>query len=232
MAIFDATQQLEQQLKHDQPIVLVNTIGPFQKMNYDIPELCARYQCHYIDIADARDYVTNIIHLNEYAKKQNVLIISGASTVSGLSSAVIEHYQSEFSVMTSLRYGISPDGMWLMSWSVRLGLPLNLEKHVKFYLQLSHYFDCFGTADGGMHIEIQGLDHQGHLKNIKWFLIAKDGDEPQIPCIPAILLTKKLIQATYLLRGAYPCVGLISLDEYMQALIKFNIHQIFSLKNV
>lgn len=309
IAIFDATEHLDEQLTKLKPSVVINTVGPFQKMDYRIPEICILHGCHYLDIADARDFVTGIKTLDLSAKQHQVLVVSGASTVPGLSSAVLDHYLPQFASLNALRYGISPGqkaprglattesilsylgrplkpcargqeirygwqdlyresfpeigprwmancdipdcdlfpekyhlqtlhfsagmentllhlGMWLMSWGIRLGLPLNLAQHAKFYLKLSHYFDSFGTADGGMYMHLEGLDHAGQVKHLKWYLIAKNGDGPEIPCVPAILLAKKLARGECDLRGAYPCVSLISLDEYMQALKKFNIYSV------
>ena len=56
-----------------------------------------------------------------------------------------------------------------------------------------------------------------------WFeLIARSGDGSYIPCIPAIL-AKKLINNEISATGAYPCVGLISRDEYLNALRAMDI---------
>ena len=114
-------------------------------------------------------------------------------------------------------------GIWLMSWLVRLGLPLNLQKRSAFLLGLSNWFDILGTPDGGMHILIKGKDNDGNAKEIKWFIIAKEGDGPQIPTIPAIILAKKLAAGEVLESCAKPCVGLVSLEEYLEELKNFNI---------
>jgi hypothetical protein len=236
-----------------------------------------------------------------------VLVVSGASTVPGLSSAVLDHYKKDFATMDSLIYGISPGqkaprglattdsiltylgkplkpwannkvcfgwqdiyrqeypelgkrwmancdipdldlfseryglknirfgagmengmlhfGMFFISYLVRFGLPLNLPKHAKFLLATSHVFDPLGTSSGGMHMLIKGTNKQGKPIEIKWFIIAKDNDGPQIPCVPAIILSKKIIQDKLHMSGAMPCVGMITLDEYMKELEGFSIKQ-------
>ncbi len=88
-------------------------------------------------------------------------------------------------------------------------------------LKTSNLFDIFGTRDGGMHVILRGGGHER-----RWFVIAKDAHGPQIPCVPAILLAKKLMGGESLKSGAYACVGLISLDEYMRELGAFSIEQI------
>lgn len=306
IAVFDANKEFDKQLEQLKPLVVINTIGPFQTADYSIATSCIQHGVHYIDLADARDFVKNITCLDESAKKNNVLVVSGASTVPGLSSAVLEHYKNEFSTIDSLIYGISPAqkterglattqsilsylgkplkpgtndqelrygwqniyrqnypeigkrwmanceipdldlfpeqyglksiqfsagmengllhlGMWVMSWVVRLGVRLNLPKHAKPLLRFSHLFDYFGSSSGGMHMLIRGTDNQGNAKQVTWFIITKNGDGPQIPCIPAILLTQKLIHHNIQSIGAFPCVGMISLAEYMSELEEFSV---------
>lgn len=308
IAIFDANKELDKQLHILKPTVVINTVGPFQTADYSIAKTCIQHHVHYIDLADARDFVTNITCLDSYANENNVLVVSGASTVPGLSSAVLDHYQNKFKTIDSLTYGISlgqkttrglattesiltylgkplkpwddnhktcfgwqdlylqnypelgkrwmancdiPDldlfvnrynlksmrfsaglessllhlGMWIMSYLVRLGLPLHLPKHAKSLLAISHLFDWLGTANGGMHIIIKGTDKEGKPLEIKWFIIAKNGDGPQIPCVPAIIISKKIINNVLQIRGAMPCVGMVTLEEYMQELKGFSIKQ-------
>ncbi len=306
IAVFDANRDLDKQLGILKPTVVINTIGPFQTADYSIAKTCVQHNIHYIDLADARDFVTGIADLDSLAKKNNTLVVSGASTVPGLSSAVLDHYKNHFAAMDSLIYGISPGqkaprglattksiltylgkrlkpwgnrnqtcfgwqdiyrqeypelgkrwmancdipdldlftdkyglknirffagmensilhlGMWVLSYLVRIGLPLNLSKHAKFLLSLSHIFDLFGTTNGGMHMLMKGTNKEGKHLEIKWFIIAKDNDGPQIPCIPAIILSKKIIQGKLHARGAMPCIGMITLDEYMKELEGFSI---------
>ena len=107
-AVLDANVNLEQALEQLKPFVVVNTCGPFQSQGYRIARCCIANRVHYIDLADAREFVRDIGALHPLACDAKVAVISGASTVPCLSSAVIEHYQSEFSAIHSVRYGITP----------------------------------------------------------------------------------------------------------------------------
>ena len=302
----DAGHNLATALERLKPCVVVSTCGPFQLKNYDVAEACIRAGIHYIDLADGREFVTGITTLDAQAKAAGVTVISGASTVPGLSSAVLEHYKDEFSHIDFLIYGISPGqkaerglattqgiltyigkalkpvmgdtkprygwqnvyrqpypelgkrwmancdipdldllpahygiknirfsagmenmflhlSIWCMSWLVRFGLPLNIEKHAAFLLRVSHWFDHFGTADGGMHMIMSGIGKNGQPHKRTWFIVAKDGDGPQIPCVPAIILARKLATGQSLTAGAKPCVGMVALEEYLEELKPFNI---------
>ena len=310
VAIFDINTSLSVQLDEYQPKVVINTCGPFQLCDYSVAEICIKHKVHYIDLSDGREFVTGITALNDKAEAAGVLVVSGASTVPGLSSAVLEKFKHEFSTIESLTYGISPGqkahrglattksimtyvgrplkpfagnkeaygwqdsyqqtypvlgkrwmancevpdldllpehyglktirfsagmelgfmhlGIVLMSWLVRLGIPLNLPERSAFLLKISNWFDRFGSADGGMHMIIDGLDQQGKAKKISWFIIAKAGDGPQIPTIPSILLAKKLVAGELTDVGAKPCIGLVAVDEYLAELSDFNVEEIIN----
>jgi hypothetical protein len=305
-AAFDAMRDLGSQLQALRPLVVVNTVGPFQTSDYNVAQGCIAHGAHYVDLADGRDFVTGIVALNEAARRAGVTVIAGASTVPGLSSAVIEHYVSEFAEIDELVYGISPGqkaerglattegiltyvgkrlrpfsgaelpvygwqdlyrqdypelgrrwmancdipdldllpprygiksirfsaglelsvlhlGLWGLGWLVRFGLPLNLPRHAGFLLAASNWFDRFGTEDGGMHMILRGRGHDGAPHERRWFIVAKDGDGPQIPCVPAILLARALARGEKMVRGAYPCVGLVSLEDYARELKDYRI---------
>lgn len=306
IAVFDVTKELSFQLEKLRPAVVVNTCGPFQTSDYDVAITCIEHGVHYIDLADGRDFVNGISALDAQARQHNVAVISGASTVPGLSSAVIEHYKAEFSDIESLVFGISPGqqaerglsttqaimsyvgkplrpfagsthpaygwqgiyrqaypelgkrwmancdipdldllpahygirsirfsaglelgfmhlGLWALSWGVRLGLPLNLPQHADALLKASNWFNGQGSANGGMHMILSGKDLQGRLHRRRWFIIAKNGDGPQIPTIPAIILTEKLAANQLAYRGASACDGLVTLEEYLHELKDFAV---------
>jgi len=59
---------------------------------------------------------------------------------------------------------------------------------------------------------------------VTWTLVAGQGDGPQVPSTPAVVLARKLAAGTLVARGAMPCLGLFSLEECMRALDKFDVH--------
>ena len=88
--------------------MLINASGPFQAQSYGLARACIRAGCHYIDLADARAFVTGITQLDREARAAGVSVISGASSVPGLSSAVIEAYAGELATLDAVDIGISP----------------------------------------------------------------------------------------------------------------------------
>lgn len=119
-------------------------------------------------------------------------------------------------------------GLWALSWLVRIGLIRRLEKAAPFLLKSARLFDWLGSDNSGFHMELSGKGKGGEDKTITFELVARSGDGPYIPCMPAILMAKKLASGDVKERGAYPCIGFITLDEYMGALEGLDIH--WSLK--
>ena len=69
--------------------LVIDAAGPFQGSRYCVPEACIAARIPYLDLADARDFVTGIGALDEAARAAGVAIVSGASSVVALSSAVV-----------------------------------------------------------------------------------------------------------------------------------------------
>lgn len=94
------------------PAVLVDTVGPFQSRDLALPTRCADAGIHYIDIADDRARVAGIGQLDALARSKDALIVSGASTVPAISTAIVEALLPQTAVsmgeIISIDVGISP----------------------------------------------------------------------------------------------------------------------------
>ena len=98
----------ESRLKELSPDIVIHTSGPFQGQDYRVPEACIKAGAHYVDLADDRRFVCDIKKLDDQAKQNNVLIVSGASSVPGLSSTVMDHYHDQYSVINDINIAIAP----------------------------------------------------------------------------------------------------------------------------
>ena len=96
------------QLSDLSPFLVIHTSGPFQGQNHRVPLACIQADSHYIDLADDSHFVCEIDKLNQKAKDKNLSVISGASSVPGLSSAVLDYYTKEFSSIDSIDIAIAP----------------------------------------------------------------------------------------------------------------------------
>ena len=113
-------------------------------------------------------------------------------------------------------------GLWLGSCTVRagraLGLPLDLRRIGRPLYRLSEYWQHTGSDTGGMQVRLRGLGHDGEPLRVTWTLIARNGDGPQIPATAAVLLARKLASGTLPGAGATACVGVFSLEEFLDTL--------------
>lgn len=298
MDIFSPT--LVDELQSLSPDLVIHTGGPFQGQDYRVPKACIVVGSHYIDLADDRRFVCDITSLNDQAQAGKVLVISGASSVPGLSSTVIDSFINQFVSLEEIDFSIAPgnkadrgkatvrgilsytghpfsvfyNGQWInqygwMSprrlyfddsigkrWLANVDIP-DLELFPKRYksvntvrfqagleLSLLHFgmvfmaflakmgwvkdwsaftniiykssefFKIFGTDNGGMQINLLGRDKNNAVKHIKWTLCAKHNIGPYIPTLSAIILARKLIAGTINKRGATPCLGLFTMQEF------------------
>lgn len=88
--------------------LVVNASGPFQKENFSIPQTCIVEKCHYIDIADGREYVTNFHKLGDQAKQNSVFACTGASTSPAVTSALIDELIKGIPDFTSIQIAMNP----------------------------------------------------------------------------------------------------------------------------
>lgn len=301
-AFLDINADFTNTLKKINPNIVIHTSGPFQSQGYEVAEACINCGAHYIDLADGREFVAGIHTLDEKARQAGVIVVSGASSVPCLTSALIESYKDEFAVLETLNYGITTaqkttrgvattaailsytgkpfqtlvDGemqdvygwqnvharkypklgwrllgncnvpdleifptrypelktvrfyaglelpfihvtLWALSWLVRIGLIKNLKPAAPLLLKLSFLFDWLGSANSAFHMELAGRDKNGNDKTINFELIARSGDGPYIPCMPAILVAQKIAAGELQDVGAKACIGIISKDEYLAA---------------
>lgn len=309
--VLDIGQNMSASLQNVRPDIVIHTSGPFQGQGYDVAEACIEYGCHYIDLADGREFVTGITRLDQSAKAKGVAVITGASSVPTLTSAVIEKYMPEFQSLMSVDYGITtaqrtntglattkavlsyagkpfttlvdgkkqdvygwqgtvlrkypelgwrllgncdvPDldlfpkrygilqnirfragleisvvhlGLWAMSWLVRAGILKSLEPLAERLLAMSRMLDPVGSDESAFHMQLAGTGSDGLAKTKTFYLIAKSGHGPFIPSIPSILCAKMLARGEISQTGAFPCVGIISLQQYIEGMRDLNIRDV------
>lgn len=89
------------------PDLVIDAAGPFQGSDYRVPLACIVSGAHYLDLADARDFVCGIGALDATAQAAGVCVISGASSVPALSGAVVRELTSDMTKVTAIDMAIS-----------------------------------------------------------------------------------------------------------------------------
>ena len=90
------------------PAIVVDTLGPFQTRNLTLPRSCAGRGIHYVDISDARARVTEIVSLDAAARLEHAAIVSGASALPAISTAIVDELAPKPHEVVSIDVGISP----------------------------------------------------------------------------------------------------------------------------
>lgn len=289
------------QLAALRPDLVIHCAGPFQGQDYRVAEAACAAGAHYIDLSDGRDFVAGFAAaLDARARAADVCAVSGASSVPGLSSAVVDRLALDFASIEDIQISIAPgqqaprgeatlqavfgyagapvprlrEGRWQlahgwqniqaqhfeglgMRWAAtcdvpdlalfpqryagvqtvefraalelkaqhavlwtaatlrRLGLPLPLARHAGWLNRVSsRLLDRFGSPHGGMLVRVSGTRADGRPGVSTWQLTAPDGNGPEIPCMATLLLAAQLADGTLLARGAMPCMGLLTLDDF------------------
>jgi saccharopine dehydrogenase-like NADP-dependent oxidoreductase len=290
---------------------LIHTAGPFQNQDYGVARAAIEAGSHYVDLADGRQFVCGIDVLDELAKSKGITVVSGASTVPALSSAVLQHYLPRFASLESVEVAISsgartpgiatvrgifgyvgkkilrlenkhwvtthgwldlkryrfpkplgsrllgscdvPDlelfpkrypslrtvkfhagfashlghlVVWSIANLVRLGIFRSASVFAVPLTRLSKRIEPLISKRGGMFVRLNGQRRDGAAKAITWHVLAAQNHGPNIPCGASVALIRKLKSGAAFPRGAMPCVGLLTIDEYLAPLRALDIREV------
>jgi saccharopine dehydrogenase-like NADP-dependent oxidoreductase len=298
-------------LRQSRVNTLIHTAGPFQAQKYTVATAAINAGCNYVDLADGREFVAGIDGLDAAARARGVTVISGASTVPALSSAVIDRYLPQFKRLDSIEFGISSGGRapglatvrgvfsyggkpfkeWRRgAWRTTYGW-LDLRKHlfppplgarwlsscdipdltlfqkryptartISFHAgfasglghlvvfglaalvrarllpsltpfaaplsHISHWIEPLLSHEGGMFVCLDGEGRESNRMFVSWNLLARQNHGPYIPCGAAIALARKLASGVALPKGAMPCMGLLTVKEFLAPLRNLDIREV------
>ncbi len=307
-AAIDARQPDLGTLRTLGPTVVVNASGPFQTHNYALAESAIAVGAHYVDLADARDFVTGISALDARARAARVLVTSGASSVPALAAAIVDHHRGGFKTLTSICHGIIPGnrydpgratvasilgavgqpikmwidgrwttqymwqglrrinipglggrlvahcevpdlelfpsryrgvhtvrflaglevapfhlGVWGLSWLVRWRLLRGAARLAGPLLWVKRRLKALGSDSGGMFLHLSGNGLDGQARSVAVYLIARNNHGPYVPSIASVILARKLARGVVPVVGAMPCLGLMTLQEFIDEVADLEI---------
>jgi len=149
----------------------------------------------------------------------------------------LELFPKRYPSLRTVRFGAGHEiklmdlGMWVLSWGVRLRLLPSLERNSKRLLKSSFLFDPLGSSRSGFHMHLKGKGRDGGERTERFYIIARRGHGPFIPCMPAILLAQRLASGDLPQRGARPCLDMIGLGCFAKALEGLDISIIRESEN-
>ncbi len=123
----------------------------------------------------------------------------------------------------SLEIGVQQFALWLAALLRRRGVPLPIERWAKPLGRIASWMNVFGGDLGGMLVSLAGRRPDGSRARIEWHLTADAQHGPEIPCMAAILLARKLAQGGVAQPGAFPCMGFLALPEFETEFARWRI---------
>ncbi|WP_246499034.1 saccharopine dehydrogenase family protein [Microvirga soli] len=95
-------------LQHLKSFCVVDAAGPFQNAEPHLARAAIAAGCHYVDLADARDFVGRFRNLDAAAREAGVLAVTGASSTPALSGAVVSALTEGWRQVDEIAVAISP----------------------------------------------------------------------------------------------------------------------------
>ncbi len=108
---FDRDRDVRSQLESVGPDLVVDASGPFQSYGRDgfrVIEAAIATGTHYLDLADASEFVIQIARFDSDARAAGVFVLSGASTFPALTGAVVTALARDLVRLDSVAAGLAP----------------------------------------------------------------------------------------------------------------------------
>jgi len=123
----------------------------------------------------------------------------------------------------ALEIGAQQFALWFAAMLRRLGVPLPIERWVKPLDAIASWMNAFGGDRGSMLVSLAGRRADGSRARVEWHLTVGADHGPEIPCMAALLLARKLADGGISARGAFPCTGFLALAEFEREFARWGI---------
>ena len=127
------------------------------------------------------------------------------------------------SFRAALEIGLQHRAIAALASLRRAGLSLPIERLAGVMESVAQLFDPFGTETGGMEVRLRGTSLTGNPLTLTWRVIAPNNHGPEIPCMAAILLARRLAAEAEPAIGARPCMGLLTLADFQSEFEKWGM---------
>lgn len=113
--------------------------------------------------------------------------------------------------------------LWLLAAARRKGLRIPVSRLAVGLDRWAGIFDSFAGDNGGMSVSVSGRSEDGTSIRRTWQLVAPASDGPEIPCMAAILLARRLALNSGPKPGAHACAGLLRLADFASEFSRWRI---------
>jgi Saccharopine dehydrogenase NADP binding domain len=122
----------------------------------------------------------------------------------------------------ALEFAVQHLALWSLAGMRRMGLQLPVDLWALRLNRVAGWFDAGAGENGGMSVSVVG-HRRGSRVRRTWQLVVPAIDGPEIPCIPAVLLARRLAAGEAFNSGAFACTGFVALSEFVPAFDQWNI---------
>lgn len=123
----------------------------------------------------------------------------------------------------ALEVALQHHALWCIGGLRRIGIPLRPDRWAKRLGAAAIWLDRLGSDCGGMSVRLVGQDESGGNRTLTWYLVARSGHGPEIPCMASVLLTRKLARGQELPYGAHVCMGFLTLSDFEAEFARWDI---------
>jgi NAD(P)-dependent dehydrogenase (short-subunit alcohol dehydrogenase family) len=88
--------------------LVIDAAGPFQTSGVQVIEAALKARIDYVDLADGRAFVRDIVRFDTQAKAAGIAVLSGASSIPALSHAVLDRLTAGWRAVETIKVGIFP----------------------------------------------------------------------------------------------------------------------------
>jgi hypothetical protein len=123
----------------------------------------------------------------------------------------------------ALEVGIQHFVLWFLAALRQRGVSIPVDRWAVGLDRVATTLDRFGGEYGGMLVAATGTAADGSRRRVCWQLMVPAIDGPEIPCMAAILLARRLARGQLLQRGAHPCMGFLMLRDFKSEFSRWNV---------
>jgi hypothetical protein len=108
-------------------------------------------------------------------------------------------------------------GQRAFAWLATLrtcGLVARPARFARLFERMAGATDFLGSSLGGMVVRVEGIDSAGQATRCAWHIAADNDHGPEIPCMAAILLARRLAAGPPIATGACTAAGLLDLADF------------------
>ncbi len=123
----------------------------------------------------------------------------------------------------ALEFGLQHAALWALAALRRAGVPLPATRIAMALQRWAPAFDRFAGDRGGMSVAVSGPVAGGRRVRRTWQVLTPAIAGPEIPCFAAILLARRIARGRAPPPGAWPCMGLLALDDFAPLFAQWNM---------